>query len=657
MSLLQKLSASLICINSNLIMNKTRLLCILLVIIFPIFIYSCSSNTGGGGNVVAPIVTDSPTPTVTVSPTTSPSPTPEPSPTDSATASPTPSASETASPAPTESASPSPTATASSSPAPTATATPIVVGTPESLTASDGNWLDKVAITWEAVSGATSYKVYRSTTIGGTYTLVDSTSEAIFNDTTAIAGTDYYYKVSALITATEGDKSTADLGVRSSGIVYVSQNAGNDSNNGVASSKAFSTINNAITFMGTGNNHTLRVASGEYSSNINYIYDSLGISSLVSFEGGYSNDFSSRSTDRISYLTTLNLGSNYCHVTRGSGLAKLKIEGFLFLASLTGASNQAKYAVQLKDNNSGSLFNFCNNTVSVEATGNIAAVGLELEFLDSPGSDVNRVSNNIINVNSGANCGAYGISKLDSGGSTIGEISNTIIEQNIINVVSGYTYCYGISGVGGLISLSSCVVKNNVITAKNNYSSSTAYAVDIFAQNFNVQILNNTLVAKSYSTGKTYNVWIKTLYATSENSIAIENNILYPINGDAAYRMGLYINTASGYYPPATLKNNLFLNSLLQNSAFPFTSYATADDINAYSPGYSGNLVAGDVSGNIFNAKDDTNLNLGDYTITDHADSGTYVKDRGLYLSGAVDVDKTGATRQNPPEIGAYEKN
>lgn len=55
----------------------------------------------------------------------------------------------------------------------------------------------KPKVSWEAVEGADLYRVYRATSKSGSYTRVKSTSSLSFTDTTAEAGTNYYYKVKA----------------------------------------------------------------------------------------------------------------------------------------------------------------------------------------------------------------------------------------------------------------------------------------------------------------------------------------------------------------------------------------------------------------------------------------------------------------------------
>jgi fibronectin type 3 domain-containing protein len=67
----------------------------------------------------------------------------------------------------------------------------------------------QVTVSWAAVSGATSYKVYRSTTQGVRGTLIGSTSSTSLADSTVVENTTYYFVVTASNVAGEGAASAA----------------------------------------------------------------------------------------------------------------------------------------------------------------------------------------------------------------------------------------------------------------------------------------------------------------------------------------------------------------------------------------------------------------------------------------------------------------
>ena len=70
----------------------------------------------------------------------------------------------------------------------------------------------KPMLTWNAVSGATSYKVYRATSQNGTYSLLGTTTATSYTNTGAKAGMTYYYKVKAVNSAGESAYSNVVSG-------------------------------------------------------------------------------------------------------------------------------------------------------------------------------------------------------------------------------------------------------------------------------------------------------------------------------------------------------------------------------------------------------------------------------------------------------------
>ena len=69
---------------------------------------------------------------------------------------------------------------------------------PAGLSATGGT--GQVALTWTATTGATAYNVKRSTSSGGPYTTIATTSAPAYTDLTVNAGTPYFYVVSAVNT-------------------------------------------------------------------------------------------------------------------------------------------------------------------------------------------------------------------------------------------------------------------------------------------------------------------------------------------------------------------------------------------------------------------------------------------------------------------------
>ena len=72
------------------------------------------------------------------------------------------------------------------------------IATPNTPTASDGDYTDKVRISWSSVSGANSYIIYRCTsTNSSSCSQIGTDSSSPYNDTSSTAGIIYYYRLTA----------------------------------------------------------------------------------------------------------------------------------------------------------------------------------------------------------------------------------------------------------------------------------------------------------------------------------------------------------------------------------------------------------------------------------------------------------------------------
>ncbi|MDR0706714.1 MAG: fibronectin type III domain-containing protein [Treponema sp.] len=87
----------------------------------------------------------------------------------------------------------------------TATSVP---GAPVNVTAAT-QWTSGIQVSWDSVSDATGYKVYRSGSADGEYTLAGSPTATSYLDTELSMGTTYYYKVSAVTSGGEGPLSSS----------------------------------------------------------------------------------------------------------------------------------------------------------------------------------------------------------------------------------------------------------------------------------------------------------------------------------------------------------------------------------------------------------------------------------------------------------------
>ncbi len=72
------------------------------------------------------------------------------------------------------------------------------LGTPGSVKAAPVTY-NSIKVTWSAVSGVTRYELWRSTSSGGTYTLVAVTASLYYTNGSLTTGRTYYYNVRAYL--------------------------------------------------------------------------------------------------------------------------------------------------------------------------------------------------------------------------------------------------------------------------------------------------------------------------------------------------------------------------------------------------------------------------------------------------------------------------
>lgn len=89
--------------------------------------------------------------------------------------------------------------------------------TPQSVQASDGTEPGKVVITWQAVSGATHYLVYRAASEDGDYGVIATVTATSYEDTNVEEGTTYWYRVRACNAQGCSMLSPADSGTPGAG--------------------------------------------------------------------------------------------------------------------------------------------------------------------------------------------------------------------------------------------------------------------------------------------------------------------------------------------------------------------------------------------------------------------------------------------------------
>jgi fibronectin type 3 domain-containing protein len=97
----------------------------------------------------------------------------------------------------------------------------LIAAVPTGVQASDGTDPTKVVVSWNPSTNATYYQVFRNTSDSttGAITLTNNHSSSPYNDTTAIAGTLYYYWVNACNASSCSDYSLPDSGYRATTVL------------------------------------------------------------------------------------------------------------------------------------------------------------------------------------------------------------------------------------------------------------------------------------------------------------------------------------------------------------------------------------------------------------------------------------------------------
>src|SRR5436190_5196338 len=91
---------------------------------------------------------------------------------------------------------------------------------PTNVTASDNAYATKVEIEWEAIRGATLYRVFRNTSNDSASAIaLATTTRGSFFDTTALVGQTYFYWVRAENRSNLSTLSAPDQGTRAVGVI------------------------------------------------------------------------------------------------------------------------------------------------------------------------------------------------------------------------------------------------------------------------------------------------------------------------------------------------------------------------------------------------------------------------------------------------------
>ncbi|MCU0598103.1 MAG: MopE-related protein [Desulfobacterales bacterium] len=86
--------------------------------------------------------------------------------------------------------------------------------TPTGVSATDGDYTDKIRVTWNASAGAASYEIFRADSFMGSKSKIGSTSGTVYDDKSTPCNVDFYYWVKAKSASGTSEFFYNDLGYR-----------------------------------------------------------------------------------------------------------------------------------------------------------------------------------------------------------------------------------------------------------------------------------------------------------------------------------------------------------------------------------------------------------------------------------------------------------
>ncbi|MCX6180313.1 MAG: right-handed parallel beta-helix repeat-containing protein, partial [Bacteroidetes bacterium] len=316
----------------------------------------------------------------------------------------------------------------------------------------------------------------------------------------------------------------------------------------------------------------------------------------------------------------------------GTGASVLTIQG-------AGTGSTTAYCTNITCS-SNDLFYFQDNSntfdyITFDGMKLNGSSGHNVFFLGQP--DYITISNNIITATGNSAAGieifnactnisikGNGINVASPSGSTYGiyiaqgvVASDVTIEQNNLTCTSGSEATYGIYDDQGATNL----------TIKNNYIANYLQGFYRDQDRSNLFVYNNSFYCKNYC--------MQILGSCASGTW--KNNILY-CYGTTASDYPLYLNSTLSAF---TSDYNLFYTAGSNYVRWSNTDYATMVAWRAATPAEDNNSTTGNPSY--------TNVSTGNLTIG----SGSPAANAGI--TGMVTNDITGGSRNNPPEIGAFE--
>jgi hypothetical protein len=141
---------------------------------------------------------------------------------------------------------------------------PQIPAAPTTLTATAAN--GQVSLSWTGSASASGYNIKRGSASGGPYTLLTSSTQASYTDTSVNIGATYYYVVTAFNSAGEsGNSNEASATLTHTPTTYYVSPSGSDSSPGTLA-QPFATVQHGVNQLLAGD--TLILRAGNYHENV-----------------------------------------------------------------------------------------------------------------------------------------------------------------------------------------------------------------------------------------------------------------------------------------------------------------------------------------------------------------------------------------------------
>ena len=234
--------------------------------------------------------------------------------------------------------------------------------TPSGVSASDGAYTDKVRVTWTAATGATGYQIWRHTADNSAAaSQLGAIAFTTYDDTSAVAGTTYYYWVKATNSAGASAFSSSSTGRRSAPVAAPSAPSGLSASDSTYTDKVRVTWTAASGATGYQIwRHTINMPSGasQLGTTTATIYDDTSAVAgsmyyywLKATNSGGTSAFSSSVIGRRAQSETLPSAPTGVSASDGTYTAKIKI-GW---NAVSGATDYQVWRNTANDSTSASL--------------------------------------------------------------------------------------------------------------------------------------------------------------------------------------------------------------------------------------------------------------------------------------------------------------